>query len=181
MSWVNIAGIVSKQFKCGFCNNTVASSRGYYSSENQHIYVCSHCSNPTYWGNGKSQLPGILPGNNVAHLPKDLESLYDEARQCTAAGAFTGSVLLCRKLLMNIGVSQGAAEGEAFISYVNFLADAGYIPPNGRGWVDHIRKKGNEATHEIALMTQDDAHELLAFAEMLMKFIYEFPSKVPSA
>ena len=62
-----------------------------------------------------------------------------------------------------------------------YLADNGYVPPNGRGWVDHIRKKGNEATHEIALMQQGDAEELISFVEMLLKFIYEFPARVPTS
>jgi hypothetical protein len=80
---------------------------------------------------------------------------------------------------MNIAVSQGAKPGGSFISYVEYLASNGYVPPNGKGWVDHIRKKGNEATHEIVLMTQDDAQELISFSEMLLKFIYEFPNRVP--
>ena len=63
---------------------------------------------------------------------------------------------------------------------VEYLAANGFVPPNGRGWVDHIRKKGNEATHEIVFMTDKDAQELLAFSEMLLKFIYEFPSRVPT-
>ena len=46
--------------------------------------------------------------------------------------------------------------------------------------MDHIRKKGNEATHEIALMTAQDATELISFAEMLLKFVYEFPARVPT-
>ena len=79
---------------------------------------------------------------------------------------------------MNIAVSQGAKEGLKFIEYVTFLSDAGYIPPNGKHWVDHIRKKGNEATHEIELMQAKDAQELLVFVEMLLKFIYEFPQMV---
>lgn len=82
---------------------------------------------------------------------------------------------------MNIAVTQGATEGLKFIEYVNYLADEGYIPPNGRGWVDHIRKKGNEATHEIALMQHADAEELITFSEMLLRFIYEFPARVPPA
>jgi hypothetical protein len=53
------------------------------------------------------------------------------------------------------------------------------VPPNGRGWVDHIRTKGNEANHEIVLMSAEDALELISFSEMLLKFIYEFPSRVP--
>ncbi len=79
---------------------------------------------------------------------------------------------------MNIAVNLGAPVGQTFISYVEYLAKNGYVPPNGKGWVDHIRRKGNEATHEIALMTQEDANDLITFSEMLLKFIYEFPSKI---
>ena len=43
-------------------------------------------------------------------------------------------------------------------------------------WVDHIRKKGNEANHEITLMTDKDAKDLIVFLEMLLKFIYELPN-----
>jgi hypothetical protein len=63
---------------------------------------------------------------------------------------------------------------------VQYLADAGYVPPNGKGWVDHIRKRGNEANHEIVIMTPADAKELIAFSEMLLKFIYEFPKQIPA-
>jgi hypothetical protein len=83
-------------------------------------------------------------------------------------------------MLMNIAVEQGAAEGLKFIEYVSYLADKGFVPPNGRHWVDHIRKKGNEATHEIAIMGEQDACDLISFIEMLLRFIYEFPSMVPA-
>jgi len=82
-------------------------------------------------------------------------------------------------MLMNIAVHQGAKEGLKFIEYVEYLAANGFIPPNGKVWVDHIRRKGNEATHEISLMTEPDAETLVAFTEMLLKFIYEFPNRVP--
>ncbi len=58
---------------------------------------------------------------------------------------------------MNIAVEQGAKEGLRFIEYVNYLSDEGYTPPNGKHWVDHIRKKGNEATHEIAIMNASNS------------------------
>lgn len=82
---------------------------------------------------------------------------------------------------MNIAVQQGAAAGLPFIDYVNYLASAGFVPPNGKHWVDHIRKKGNEATHEIALMGEVEAKELLGFVEMLLRFVYEFPTMIPKA
>ena len=80
---------------------------------------------------------------------------------------------------MNIAVEQGASDGLRFIEYVEYLANNGFIPPNGRTWVDHIRRKGKEATHENALITQADAEEIVAFVEMLLKFVYEFPARVP--
>lgn len=126
-------------------------------------------------------MPSPAPGNEVLHVPPELAKLYQEARVCAGAGAHTSAVLACRKMLMNIAVTQGAKPGESFIKYVEYLAASGYVPPNGKGWVDHIRKKGNEATHEIALMGQADAEELIGFTEMLLKFIYEFPARVPPA
>ncbi len=81
---------------------------------------------------------------------------------------------------MSIAVAQGAKEGESFLAYVDDLAARGYVPPNGKAWVDHIRTKGNEANHEIKLMAQTDAEDLILFSEMLLKFIYEFPNRVPA-
>jgi hypothetical protein len=83
-------------------------------------------------------------------------------------------------MLMNIAVSEGADQGLRFIEYVNYLAENGFVPPRGEAWVDYIRTRGNEATHEIALMTQDDAEAVVRFVEMLLRFIYAFPGLVPS-
>lgn len=79
---------------------------------------------------------------------------------------------------MNIAVANGAHEGLKFIQYVDYLAEKGFVPPNGKEWVDHIRCKGNEATHEIKIMNRSDAEELIGFLEMLLKFIYEFPARI---
>ena len=181
MQWQNTGNIESKRYRCGHCGNQVATKSGYYADSPGHkIYICPHCEKPTYFQSGVG-IPGLPFGNPVAHLPADIEALYQEARNCVSFGAYTGSVLLCRKLLMNVAVSIGAAPGDPFIKYVEHLSANGYVPPNGKGWVDHIRKKGNEATHEISCMKAEDAEELLSFIEMLFKFMYEFPQKIPPA
>lgn len=179
MSWHGKSNISSLEFTCGHCGKLVASSMGYTGGNHRKIYICPHCDEATYMCEGRV-IPGPLPGASVMHVPVEVNSLYNEARMCVSANCFTGSVLLSRKLLMNVAVAQGAEAGKTFISYVEYLAEKGYVPPNGKGWVDHIRTKGNEATHEIHLMTIDDANELIAFLEMLLKFIYEFPNKIPA-
>jgi hypothetical protein len=45
--------------------------------------------------------------------------------------------------------------------------------------VDHIRQKGNEATHEIPSVSEADAKDLLTFMEMILKLVFEFPNRIP--
>jgi len=178
MGWSGVQGEAPHKYTCGFCGNLVSSEKGWHSDFDTRMRICPHCQEPTYFSR-KGQLPGVSPGAEVEHLPANVEALYREARNCISIGANTSSVLAARKLLMHVAVEQGAKAGESFQSYVDFLAKKGYVPPNGQGWVDLIRSKGNEANHEIKLMTTDDANELITFAEMLLKFIYEFPNRVP--
>ena len=186
-NWRGLQDLPNVAFTCGYCNVNVSSVKGYKLGQHGDgsgkqiggIYICPNCGGPVFLTPQRNQYPSPSLGNSVNFVPDDLNELYEEARRCTGENCYTAAVLLCRKMLMNIAVNQGAKEGLKFIDYVNYLSDNGYIPPNGKHWVDHIRKKGNEATHEIALMKENDAKELIAFIEMLLRFIYEFPNLVP--
>ncbi|MBO8169307.1 MAG: DUF4145 domain-containing protein [Thermoanaerobacteraceae bacterium] len=186
-AWYNTKQIPAKTYVCGYCGDKVSSNRGYWASSKPdgsgspiaYIRICPSCKGPTFFTPKGEIYPGTAPGNPVSNLPDELSDLYNEARVSAASGAYTGAVLLCRKMLMNIAVTEGAEEGKRFVEYVEYLADKGYVPPNGKVWVDYIRKRGNEATHEIALMEKEDAIALITFLEMLLRFIYEFPSMVP--
>ncbi len=186
--WRQLQAIENRTYVCGYCSHRVSSDRGYKLGQHQDasgrqvggIYICPNCQGPTFFSEHSGRFPSPSFGSSVSNVPEGLNSLYEEARKCTSQSCFTAAVLLCRKMLMNIAVEQGANEGLRFIEYVNYLSDEGYTPPNGKHWVDHIRKKGNEATHEIAVMQETDAKELVAFTEMLLRFIYEFPSMVPN-
>jgi len=177
-NWNDLGDLQQKSFKCKFCDKEVASLNAYWRDGiNWRIYICPNCARPTFF-EGDKQIPAPLLGNKVDELPDKIASLYNEIRDCTGINAFTSAVLSCRKLLMNIAVEQGADEGKSFIEYIEYLSARGFVPPNGKEWVDHIRKKGNEATHEIVLMEQNDALDLINFIEMLLKFIYEFPRRL---
>ena len=180
--WKETREINSRNYICGHCGNPIASNEGYYADShagfNEYIYICHYCIRPTYFDSHGNQVPGPIYGESVNEVPDKVELLYNESRNCISCNAYTASVLCSRKLLMNIAVSKGASEGLKFYEYVNFLSAKNYIPPDGKDWVDHIRKKGNEATHEISIMNQENATELITFTEMLLKFIYEFPASI---
>ena len=82
---------------------------------------------------------------------------------------------------MHVAVESGADVGLKFVQYVEYLWEQHYVPPNAKGWVDHIREKGNEATHEIVQMGREEAEQLISFTEILLKLVYELPQRVPGA
>jgi hypothetical protein len=182
-NWKQTTNVANKLYTCGFCGNKVAPHTGYiasHSSGSSHIayvMICPNCSNPTFINDKGTQTPSVRLGNNVEGITNvGVATLYNQARDCTSLGAHTATALLCRKILMNLAVQHGADEGKSFVEYIDFLNSKGYVPPNGKDWVDRIRTKGNEATHEIRLIEMDEASQILKFTEMLLKFAYEFPS-----
>jgi len=187
-NWTGIMNVHTLVYECGYCGNRVASEKGWdtnASDKNRitgQIRMCPRCNQPTIFrGEDQLQLPGVHPGSSVQHLAQDVQALYEEARNCFAAGAYTGCVMLLRKLLMHVAVEREAKPGLGFVEYVDYLDAGGYLGRAGKGWVDLIRKGANEANHEILLMKKDDAQRLLSFAEMLLKLVYEFPGNLQNA
>jgi DNA-directed RNA polymerase subunit RPC12/RpoP len=183
INWHNVLTQPSWSYKCGYCGTDMASEKAFlgdFGNPNNkqyvRIYICHKCSKPTFFDFDNHQNPGPLIGNDVKHIPDPLiEQLFNEAKSCFSISAFTSSVMCCRKLLMNIAVKEGADEGKSFVDYVNYLDANNYIPPNGKKWVDSIRKLGNEANHKIEFRTLLEATRILNFGEMLLRFIYELP------
>ena len=182
--WQNSIIIPSKSFRCGYCGQDIASDKGYKADffndamkrEFVYIAICHYCKKPTFLDENGNQFPGSIFGNSIEHLPKNILDLYNESRNCISVNAYTASILCSRKLLMYIAISKGSPPGLPFQKYVDELAAKGFVPPDGKEWVNHIREKGNEATHEITIMSKDDAEDLITFIEMLLKFMYEFPT-----
>ena len=185
LGWYSTTENDSRNWTCGYCGMTVGGNVG-YRRENRHdsdkaIYICPHCQRPTVFlseAGSVEQVPAPVCGHVVSALPSSVGSLYSEVRRCIQYNAPTAAVLCMRKLLMSVAVEQGAKPNGTFLSYIDYLNDNGWIPPNGREWVDAIRKTGNEATHEIALMDGETASQLLDFTEMLLRLVYEFPAKL---
>lgn len=188
IKYTNETTVSSRPFTCGYCSNTIAPNRGYqitYSDENArtrtsgYVYICPYCKKPIFYNTYDKQIfPGEMYGRDIKNLPNNLQYLYNECRQTFSNGCYTSSVLMARKILMNIAVEQGAKENLKFIEYVNYLDEQGYIPPNGKAWVDYIRKSGNEATHEIVVKEKEEAEKVITFLSTLLLVIYELPNSL---
>jgi len=183
IKWNGISTISSKNYVCGYCGLDIASEKGFFTESQGHnlgfIYICHTCTCPTFFDSQGNQTPGSIFGEPVTDIDDELvEKMYEEARNCMKVSAYTAAVLCCRKLLMHIAISKGADAGKSFVFYVKYLSDNNYVPPGAKGWVDQIRTKGNEANHEIIVISKDDAEELISFSGMLLKIIFEFPAKI---
>ena len=143
------------------------------------IRLCPQCNAATFFSAQDTQHPGPILGREVASLTDDIRGVYDEARSSLTVGAATGTVMLCRKILMHVAVDKGADEGKRFQEYVEWLATEGWIPKGGQPWVEFIRQRGNEANHELPHMTREDAAGILQFTEALLRNVYELPALVP--
>lgn len=176
------------KYECGYCGAHTGPNRGYRGVQQTYhgghyvfIYICTNCNQPTYRNLNSEQIPNVVFGNVLIHLPPNIKTAYDEARQCMAVNAYTAATLLCRKILMNVAVEEGESEGRTFVDYVSYLESNNYLPPRGKVWVDQIRKLGNTATHEIRITSEEEAKQALTFVEMLLTFVYEMPGKLAAS
>ncbi len=185
--WTPILNIDSRSYKCGYCSSQLSSEKGFIANLSDRginrgrafIYICHFCGKPTFFNIEGEQTPNAIYGQNISGIEDNkINKLYEEARKCIGVGASTSAVLACRKLLMHIAVEKGATSNLKFIEYVEYLSDKGYIPTDSKEWVNEIREKGNEATHEIVIITENEAKDLIQLTEMLLKIIYQFPSEI---
>lgn len=181
--WDDTYEVESRGWTCAYCDRDVASNRGWRGvagNSPMFVRICHLCSKPTFFPVSGQPVPQALPGSKVDSLPKDIETLYGEVRQAMSAGANTAAVLTCRKILMHVAAQNngGAPPGNTFQQCVDWLDTQGYIPRGAKSWVDHIRKKGNEATHDIVVMAPAEANLILKLVEQLLRNVYELP-KLP--
>lgn len=177
---------------CGYCGQSVAPNVGYLiTHNNKHesvsttiatVYQCPLCKNPIiYFNDYNETIPGAKYGREIKNLPANIATLYDECRTCYANQCYTSSQMIARTLLMHIAVEQGAEEGWSFARYVNYLDDKGFIPPNGKQWVDFIRNSGNVANHEIVIKEKEETEKVISFLSTLLLVIYELPNMLNDA
>lgn len=164
-------------FTCGHCGTrvsgaVVASQAGGQGIPNNRWLACTECARGLVEVDG-TIFPGAKFGPAVEGLPEVVHTAYDEARNCMQASAYTAAELVCRKILMHVAADKGAPEGEPFAAYLTYLEKQGYVTPPMKGWVDLIRKHGNEATHRLAKTDRTRAESTVMLTAELLRLVYE--------
>ena len=139
IAWANITTLESRDFICGYCGSDVSSNSGFsgHLQNKANIqyfnYYCHRCGRLNFFDPDGTQYPGSKFGAEIQDISDEtVKDLYDEARKCYSANAFTASVMCCRKLLMNIAVAKGDKEGKKFVQYVVYLDENHYTPPDSK-------------------------------------------------
>lgn len=108
--------------------------------------------------------------------PADLAQLYDEAAKSFAAGAYTASTMVARKLLMATACKEGDQDGKQFAVYVDYITNTVLTFPKAKDSIDRIRKIGNEANHSIQFVGRDDAKKAMDIVTYMLNTIYSLPT-----
>lgn len=159
-------------YTCGHCNRNVTGIVTSYYGQIRWM-LCPGCLDASVLSKDGLLFPSAPFGPVIEGLPDAVNSAYREARMCLAVNGFTACELVCRKILMHVAVEKGAAPGDSFNSYLTFLADQGYITTPMKGWVELIRKHGNQSTHKLSSPDKDRAESTLMFTAELLRLIYE--------
>ena len=61
---------------------------------------------------------------------------------------------------------------------IEALASGGRLTPDLRDWAHQLRLGGADAAHDLDPFTQEEADELLGFAELYLTYVYTLPERL---
>lgn len=162
---------------CAECGGTQMIVLAYTDSE-QAWYRCANCGLGLVDNRGAIS-PATAPLANPKGLAGTEMDVWSEVRRCLAIAAPTAAVMLCRKLLFHIAVSNGLPakndkdRAPTYAEAVTALERAEVITKKMRPWVDRIKDVGNDANHDLTPVTMDSAMDVARFTEQLLRLAYE--------
>lgn len=144
---------------------------------NSTAWLVCHCGRG-YVRRVSTLYPAARPLSAPAGLPADVATAWNEARDCLSVGAYTGTAMLCRKILFHVAVDEGLEPADAkgfaptFKACVDHLENEGIITARMRKWVEHVKDVGNEANHDLTAIDREGADRLATFVHQLLQMHY---------
>jgi hypothetical protein len=115
---------------------------------------------------------GISPA-----IPKSISLVYEEARTCFRAKAYTATAIMCRKTLEGIA-EELKITARNLASALKEMKDKGIIESRLYEWADALRISGNEAAHGVGTtISPQDAKDVLEFTNALLEYVFTFQDR----
>lgn len=125
--------------------------------------------------------PKPQPSQCPSHTPDALRRIFLQAANASKRHDPDASGAMSRKV---VDVSTQQLLGEEAKKYnniqgrINALADAGKLTLDLKDWAHQVRLGGNDAAHDLDPFTQEEADELLDFAELYLTYVYTLPGRL---
>lgn len=181
--WKHSYSISSRGYICYFCNERVASDKGYEGTIDgynisRYVRICPHCTQPTLFTYSVRtgvwiQVPKPLPLSPITDAKDDVKDLFEEARKCMSTESYTAVAMICRKLLMNIAVDHGAEENQKFKVYVEYIQSENLVSKSATELLTEIKDIGNDANHEIPQVSVEKANQIIELTNEVIRQIYK--------
>jgi hypothetical protein len=130
----------------------------------------------TEWGGWKKIYPSNENHINPV-IPEPLQKALTECTRCLRSGAYTATVIMCRRTLEGFCQVKGVKE-RSLDKAIKKLKEEGLINEQLFEWANQLRLSGNEAVHNIdANFPSADAQDILDFTIAILDFTYSFKDK----
>jgi hypothetical protein len=125
--------------------------------------------------------PAPAPSKCPDHTPDNLKRVFLQAANALKRGDPDASGAMSRKV---VDVSTQVLLGEKAKAYSNIyqrieaLAANGALTADLKDWAHAVRLAGADAAHDLDPFTQEEADELLDFAELYLIYVYSLPGRL---
>src|SRR5579875_1785339 len=125
--------------------------------------------------------PKPKPSRCPSHTPDELKRVFLQAANALKRGDPDASGVMSRKV---VDIStQRLLEAESgnyrnIYQRVEAVAAKGLLTPELKEWAHELRLGGGDAAHDLNPFTQEEADELLEFAELYLTYVYTLPNRL---
>ncbi|HLZ75800.1 DUF4145 domain-containing protein [Phenylobacterium sp.] len=117
-------------------------------------------------------------------IPDPLAAFFRQAAESCRRGHYDASGAMSRKVV-DVATKKllggDLAKNETVYKRIEYLSEKGRLTSDLKDWAHHVRLEGNDAVHDEAQFTRDEAEELLSFVELFLTYIYSMPGQLAAA
>jgi hypothetical protein len=125
--------------------------------------------------------PEALPSKCPDHTPDNLKRVFLQAANALKRGDPDASGTMSRKVIDASTQSLLGDEAKKYpsiYSRIEALAARGALTPDLKEWAHQVRLGRADAAHDLDPFSQEEADELLDFAELYLTYVYSIPGRL---